>query len=109
MPFFRFYATDRVKLAGVSGVLTDRLQHAIGCPRAHIVLELIPAERVCDGRFVSEGWPYGEGSWFKRPPEMQAQVARIVSETLREIGYPDSDVYFHVLDTCNYYENGEKQ
>ncbi len=40
---------------------------------------------------------------------MQAQVARIVSETLREIGYPDSDVYFHVLDTCNYYENGEKQ
>ncbi len=53
MPFFRFYATDRVKLAGVSGVLTDRLQHAIGCPREHIVLELIPAERVCDGRFVS--------------------------------------------------------
>ena len=87
MPFFRFYATDRVKLAGVSGVLTDRLQHAIGCPREHIVLELIPAERVCDGRFVSEGWPYVEVSWFKRPPEMQAQVARIVSETLREIGY----------------------
>lgn len=106
MPFFRFYATDRMKLAEVSKRLTDRLQTVIGCPREHIVLEWVHAERVCDGRFVSEGWPYVEVYWFERPPEMQAQVARLVSAALREAGYPDSDVYFHVLDTCNYYENG---
>lgn len=106
MPFFRFYATDRMKLAEVSKGLTDRLQTVIGCPREHIVLEWVHAERVCDGQFVSEGWPYVEVYWFERPPEMQAQVARLVSAALREAGYPDSDVYFHVLDTCNYYENG---
>lgn len=109
MPFFRFYATDRMKLAEVSERLTDRIQAAIGCPREHIVLEWIHAERVCEGRFVSDGWPYVEVSWFKRPPEVQEQVARIVSATLREAGYPDSDVYFHILDASDYYENGEKR
>lgn len=109
MPFFRFYATDRMKLAEVSERLTDRIQAVIGCPREHIVLEWIHAERVCKGRFVSDGWPYVEVSWFKRPLEVQERVARIVSATLREAGYPDSDVYFHILDASDYYENGEKR
>lgn len=41
MPFFKFHFVEASRMAGVSHRMADRLQETIGCPREHIVFELI--------------------------------------------------------------------
>lgn len=109
MPFLRFHETDRMRLLEVSREMTDKIQEALGCPREHIVLELINSERVWDGQFIAGEWPFVEVWWFERPLDVQNQVAQIIYACLKKVGYEHSDVYFHILENRNYYENGTKE
>lgn len=106
MPFFRFHFTDPMKLMIVSREMTDRLQEVIGCPREHIVLEVIHSDLVGDGEILEGSWPLVEVDYFERPIEIQDQVARIVATALQEAGYMESDMHFRYLREENYYENG---
>lgn len=106
MPFFRFHSTDAGKLSEVSRQMTDALQQVLGCPREHIVLEVIHSENICDGTVACGEWPFVEVSYFRRNREVQDKIARVVYETLKQVGYEDSDIYFIYLDPENYYENG---
>ena len=108
MPFFRFHFVESSRLAAVSRSLTDSIGEAIGCPRDHIVLEVIHSDYIGDGE-VKDGndWPFVEVEYFERPREVQEAVAGIVSEALRRAGYPNSDVYFRYLKPENYYENAK--
>ncbi len=108
MPFFRFHFVESSRLATVSRSMTDSIREAIGCPRDHIVLEVIHSDYIEDGE-VKDGnnWPFVEVEYFERPREVQETVASIVSESLRQAGYPNSDVYFRYLKPNNYYENAK--
>lgn len=108
MPFLRFHFVEAVQLAEVSREMTDRLVKTIGCPRDHIVLEVIHSDYIVDGEIKGgNNWPFVEVDYFERPREIQDAVALIVSESLKEAGYPDCDVYFRYLSAENYYENGK--
>lgn len=108
MPFFRFHFVEASRLAGVSRQMTDRIQQAIGCPREHIVLELIHSSVIEDMMIKSgTGWPFVEVDYFERPRDIQTAVAKILFECLQAAGYSNSDVHFHYLSPINYYENGE--
>lgn len=108
MPFFRFHFVEASRLTGVSRQMTDRIQQVIGCPRNHIVLELIHSGVVEDTTIKSgNGWPLVEVDYFERPREIQTAVAEIVCECLKVAGYPDSDIHFRYLKPDNYYENGK--
>lgn len=107
MPFLRFHSVNRDKLMLVSAQITDRIHLAVGCPREHIVLEVIHSDYIVNDE-IRPGWPFVEVAWFDRPQEVQAEVARIVYECLKEVGYDDSDVHFESLRPENYYENGKK-
>lgn len=108
MPFFKFHFVEAARMAGVSRQMGDRIQQTIGCPREHIVFELIHSSVVEDMTIKSgNGWPYVEVDYFERPREVQEEVARILYECLKIAGYPNSDVYFRYLQPQNYYENGE--
>lgn len=106
MPFFRFHFVEESRLAVVSRQMTDRIQNVVGCPREHIVLEVIHSVIVGDEGITGGVWPLVEVDYFERPKEVQEAVAGIVSGCLREIGYANSDVYFRYLCAENYYENG---
>ena len=94
MPFFKFHFVEASRMAGVSRRMADRLQETIGCPREHIVFELIHSSVVEDVTIKSgNDWPYVE-------------VAKVIYECLMAAGYPNSDVYFRYLTPENYYENG---
>ena len=80
MPFFKFHFVEASRMAGVSRRMADRLQETIGCPREHIVFELIHSSVVED--------------------------AKVIYECLMAAGYQNSDVYFRYLTPENYYENG---
>lgn len=108
MPFFRFHFVETSRLAGVSRLMADRIQQAVGCPREHIVFELIHSGVVEEGTVkAGQTWPFVEVEYFERPREIQHEVARIVYECLKIAGYPDADIHFRYLQTENYYENGE--
>ncbi|MDE6452262.1 MAG: DUF1904 domain-containing protein [Odoribacter sp.] len=108
MPFFRFHFVEEARLAEVSRQLTDEIQRAVGCPREHIVLETVHSGIVLEGAVRTGGeWPFVEVVYFERPREIQHEVARILYECLRKVGYPDSDIHFRYLQPCNYYENGK--
>lgn len=107
MPFFRFHFVEASKLAKVGRKLTDSLQAAIGCPREHIVLELIHSSVVENTAIRdSNGWPFVEVDYFERPGDVRDAVARIVYECLTEAGYANSDIHFRYLQAENYYGNG---
>ena len=107
MPFFKFHFVEASRMAGVSRRMADRLQETIGCPREHIVFELIHSSVVEDVTIKSgNDWPYVEVDYFERPPEVQHEVAKVIYECLMAAGYQNSDVYFRYLTPENYYENG---
>ncbi len=105
--FFKFHFVEASRMAGVSRRMADRLQETIGCPREHIVFELIHSSVVEDVTIKSgNDWPYVEVDYFERPPEVQHEVAKVIYECLMAAGYQNSDVYFRYLTPENYYENG---
>lgn len=106
MPFFRFHFIEEARLAVIGRQMASRIQEVVGCPRDHIVLEVIRSVIVGDEGITSGDWPWVEVDYFERPREVQEAVAKIISECLREIGYVNSDVYFRYLCAENYYENG---
>ena len=78
MPFFKFHFVEASRMAGVSRRMADRLQETIGCPREHIVFELIHSSVVEDVTIKSgNDWPYVEVDYFERPPEVQHEVAKV--------------------------------
>lgn len=107
MPFFRFHFTDPDKLLPVSKEMTDRIQEAVGCPREHIVLEVVASVVLHDGKLQSDAWPFVEVDYFERPRNVQDQVAQAVAECLKKAGYPESDIHFRYLQKEDYYENGK--
>lgn len=108
MPFFRFHFVDESRLAEVGSEMTDRLQEAIGCPRDHIVVENVHSSFIDGGEVkATNGWPFVEVDYFPRPREVQERVARVLYESLKDAGYPNSDIHFRYLQPENYYENGD--
>lgn len=105
MPFFRFHFVEASKLAGVSRQMADRIQQAIGCPREHIVFELIHSSVEVVIKNDKE-WPFVEVDYFERPKEIETEVAKIIFECLKSAGYANSDIHFRYLQPENYYENG---
>ena len=105
-PFLRFHTTDPVKLAEISREMTDHLQETIGCPREHIVLEVIHSEIVIDGQIGQGDWPFIEVAYFERGLEVQDKVAGIICRYLKQVGYENVDIHFSYLNNRNYYENG---
>lgn len=108
MPFFRFHFVEVSRLAGISRQMADKIQQTIGCPREHIVFELIHSSVVEDEAIKNgNGWPFIEVDYFERSREIQDAVAQILYDSLKDAGYPDSDVHFRYLRPENYYEDGK--
>ncbi len=106
MPFLRFHAVEKSRLDLVGERLISEIVRTLGCPRETVVLEVIDSSFV-SGNDQLQAYPFVKVEYFKRPLEQQNTLARIIFECLKEVGYPESDVYFSFLEKDCYYENGE--
>ena len=106
MPFLRFHAVEKSRLDLVGERLISEIVRTLGCPRETVVLEVMNSSFI-SGENPSPAYPFVKVEYFKRPLEQQNAVAKIIFECLKEIGYPESDVYFSLLEKDCYYENGE--
>lgn len=106
MPFLRFHAVEKSRLDLVGERLISEIVRTLGCPRETVVIETIDSSFI-SGHEQFQAYPFVKVEYFKRPLEQQNAVAKIIFECLKEIGYPESYVYFSFLEKDCYYENGE--
>ena len=106
MPFLRFHAVEKSRLDLVGERLISEIVRTLGCPRETVVIEAIDSSFI-SGHEQFQAYPFVKVEYFKRPLEQQNAVAKIIFECLKEIGYPESDVYFSFLEKDCYFENGE--
>ena len=106
MPFLRFHAIEKEKLARVGERLISEIVSTLGSPRETVVLEVVHSSFVSGDEHL-QAYPFVKIEYFERPKEQQDALAKIVYQSLQEAGYPESDVYFSFLSPERYYENGE--
>lgn len=106
MPFLRFHAIEKEKLARVGERLISEIVDTLGCPRETVVLEVINSSFVTGDDHI-QAYPFVKVEYFERPREQQDALAKIVYQSLQDAGYPESDIYFSFLSPEYYYENGE--
>ncbi|MBN1990991.1 MAG: DUF1904 family protein [Bacteroidales bacterium] len=105
MPFLRFRAMDAQKVAKQSKPLVDELSEQLGTPAEYFTLEVIASTFVKDGA-ITEGFPIVDVTWFDRGAEKQQATASIITKHAAEMGYPEIDIVFMLIERSKYYENG---
>ena len=51
-------------------------------------------------------WPVVQVWWFSRPQEVQDAVAKTLNDYFVGLGYPGSQISFHIFEYESYYEEG---
>ena len=51
-------------------------------------------------------WPVVQVWWFARPQEVQDAVAKLLNDYFVSLGYPGSQISFHIFEYESYYEEG---
>lgn len=105
MPHLTFRGIKRTDLLTVSKEILDGLSDAIGCDRSHFTLALDEAFFVFDGEEATPD-PFIEVAWFDRGQEVKDKVARLLTQGIQNLGYPEVSVWFVHLDKSSYYDNG---
>lgn len=91
----------------VSQKLIDKLTQAVGCPRDYFEIECISSVKVTNG-IIEQPYPFVEVAWFDRGQQLQDEVAKTITQVLREgLDIESMDLAFRVFEKEKYYENGE--
>ena len=51
-------------------------------------------------------WPVVQVWWFSRPQQVQDAVAKTLNDYFVGLGYPGSQISFHIFEYAAYYEEG---
>lgn len=76
------------------------------CPADWFVFDLIPSKFFDESGAISH-WPVVQTWWFARPQEVQDKVAVFLNDCFKKMGYPGSQISFHIFDGQAYYEDGQ--
>ena len=91
----------------ISQDIIDNLVEKVKCPRDYFEIECISSVKVTNG-VVEQPYPFVEVAWFDRGQKVQDDVARIITDSIREVlGVSDMDLAFTLFEKNRYYENGE--
>jgi len=82
------------------------ISEIVNCPVEHFTTEWMHTLFISHGIENNGGYPFVTINWFKRPQEMQNEVAKVVTEFVMKLGYDDVCVYFNELVPTSYFENG---
>ncbi|MFP8965347.1 DUF1904 family protein [Pokkaliibacter sp. CJK22405] len=106
MPQIRLHGIESDKALAGSGQLVDTLTESLETPRDYFTIEVSNGVFIKDGE-VSAGYPFVEVLWFPRSESMQDHMAKLLTEWVQGMGYPDVDVFYVELSKRAYYENGD--
>lgn len=82
-----------------------KLGEICGCPSDWFVFDRIESEFFDESGKIRH-WPVVQVWWFERPQKVQDSVAQLLNGYFRNMGYPGSQISFHIFQTDAYYEDG---
>lgn len=77
-----------------------------GCPSDWFVFDHIQS-KFFDETGEIKHWPVVQVWWFERPQDVQDSVAAELNGYFKKLGYPGSQISFHIFGYSSYYEDGE--
>lgn len=92
------------QLKTISESLITQLSVVMECPKSHLMLEWIPTHYIQHSEALV--YPLVEVIWFERGRDIRIKSARIITDLIQSMDYPDVEVYFTPLEKENYFENG---
>lgn len=106
MPHIRFRALQSEHVSTLSKNLVKELASIIKTSEDNFTFELVQTQFFIQGQATS-GYPFVEVLWFERTPEIQQQVANLITENIKKLIDTDVAVVFQPLLQKNYFENGQ--
>ncbi len=108
MPHFRMRAVEPKTVQSLSKTLIDDLELLMKSPRADFTFEHVYTTFFHEGG-EDASYPFVEIVWFNRGQEVQDQVARIVTDRMKEIMGTEINVavIFTSVEPSGYYDNAE--
>jgi hypothetical protein len=82
----------------------DELVAVVGCPSDWFNFITANTNIIIDHK-RNDDFVFVKVEWFKRSKDVEAQVVKILTKALKELGYLDITIYFVNLDNDYYYEN----
>ena len=83
-----------------------KLGQICSCPSDWFVFDRIQSEFFDQTGKIAH-WPVVQVWWFERPQDVQDGVATLLNDYFKKLGYPGSQISFHIFDYPAYYEDGE--
>jgi len=106
MPHVRFRALQSEQVSNLSKTLVRDLATIIKTSEDNFTFELVQTQFFSQGQ-AANGYPFVEVLWFERTPEIQQQVATLITESIKKLIDADVAVVFQPLLQKNYFENGQ--
>lgn len=106
MPQVRFRGVQVQEVRHISTDLVDRLVDIVDSPRDYFTLEYLPITFIAEGQ-EDPGYPLIDVYWFDRGQKVQNEVALVITEIVRGLGYEEVEIIFHHLVKEQYYANGK--
>jgi len=106
MPQLRFHAFSVETVQALSLPLAAELSTLTGVPSEYFTLECLHSTFVSGGQAIA-GEPFIEVYCFDRGTEMFDKMAEAITRHVHNVGIPEVDVAFILMERRRYYENGE--
>lgn len=107
MPHLIFKGVAPNEVGNISESLIESLATAIECPVDHFTVEWQETLFFRQGSAGAGGYPFVTMNWFARPQPVQDQVAKMINDSVMNLGYEEVCVMFNILEPTRYYDNGE--
>lgn len=105
MPQLSFTGVKVEEIKTIGSALTDVLARIAEAPRDYFSYEVLEHPFIFDGEIVPYT-PVVEVKWFDRGQVVKDQMAVVIDQAVRSLGYDHIEIIFEALRQESYYENG---
>lgn len=105
MPQLSFTGVKVEEVKTIGSALTDALARIVEAPRDYFSYEVLEHPFIFDGEIVLFT-PVVEVKWFDRGQVVKDQMAGVIDQAVRSLGYEHIEIIFEALLQESYYESG---
>ncbi|WP_214629517.1 DUF1904 family protein [Paenibacillus agaridevorans] len=106
MPHLLFRGVPAEKLQTAALPMAERLAALCGCGTDNFTLNALQITNVFGAGPGDPPFVFVEVGWFERGGETRAAFARIVTDAIMALGYPEVEIVFQAYREDSYYING---
>lgn len=105
MPQLTCKGLQEKEVQSLSTTLAPKLSELMNTPEDWFTFEYLPVVSFVSGEKMT-GEPSVDVRWFDRGQEVQDKIAKIITDSLMNLGYKEVSVVFQALKKECFYDNG---